>query len=96
MGLESAGRASQVLELLFSLERSSKFSWLIIGMNNGSNENSVVLKYVNVKNVRKIVRASQIVRLIIPIKRSSKWIVVVKTVVVVLKCVDVKKGQKKY
>lgn len=28
-------------------------------MNNGSNENSVVLKYVNVKNVRKIVRASQ-------------------------------------
>lgn len=65
-------------------------------MNNGSNENSVVLKYVNVKNVRKIVRASQIVRLIIPIKRSSKWIVVVKTVVVVLKCVDVKKGQKKY
>lgn len=65
-------------------------------MNNGSNENSVVLKYVNVKNVRKIVRTSQIVRLIIPIKRSSKWIVVVKTVVVVLKCVDVKKGQKKY
>lgn len=61
-----------MLELLFSLERSSKFSWLIIGMNNGSNENSVVLKYVNVKNVRKIVRASQIVRLIIPIKRSSK------------------------
>lgn len=59
-------------------------------MNNGSNENSVVLKYVNVKNVRKIVRVSQIARLIIPIKRSSKWRVVVKTVVVVLKYIDVK------
>lgn len=65
-------------------------------MNNGSNENSVVLKYVNVKNVRKIVKVSQTTRLIIPIKRSSKWMVVVKTVVVVLKCVDVKKCQKKY
>lgn len=63
---------SQVLELLFSLERSSKVSWLVIGMNNGSNENSVVLKYVNVKNVRKIVKVSQTTRLIIPIKRSSK------------------------
>lgn len=59
-------------------------------MNNGSNENNVVLKYVNVKNVRKIVRVGQVARLI-PIKRSSKWMVVVKTVVVVLKCVDVKK-----
>ena len=56
----------------------------------------VVLKYVNVKNVRKLGKASQISRLVIPIKRSSKWIVeVVKTVVVVLICVDVKKCQKK-
>lgn len=49
MGLESGGRGSQAVELLFSLERSSKFSWLIIGMNNGSNENIIVLKYVNGK-----------------------------------------------
>lgn len=56
----------------------------------------VVLKYVNVKNVRKLGKASHTSRLIIPIKRSSKWIVeVVKTVVVVLICVDVKKCQKK-
>lgn len=56
----------------------------------------VVLKYVNVKNVRKIVKVSQASRLIIPIKRSSKWMVeVVKTVVVVLRCVDVKKCQEK-
>lgn len=56
----------------------------------------VVLKYVNVKNVRKIVKVSHASRLIIPIKRSSKWMVeVVKTVVVVLRCVDVKKCQEK-
>lgn len=56
----------------------------------------VVLKYVNVKNVRKIVKMSQISILIIPIKRSSKWMVeVMKTVVVVLRCVDVEKCQEK-
>lgn len=43
-GPDSVGKASQVLELLFSLERSSKFSWLIIGMNNASNENSGCIK----------------------------------------------------
>lgn len=44
VGLETVGRASQALELLFSLERSSKFSWLIIGMNNASEENSCCIK----------------------------------------------------
>lgn len=44
VGLETLGRASQVLELLFSLERSSKFSWLIIGKNNASKENSCCIK----------------------------------------------------
>lgn len=34
-------------------------------------------------------------RLIIPIKRSSKWMVVVKIVVAVLKCVDVKENSLK-
>lgn len=56
----------------------------------------VALKYVNVKNVRKIVKVSQASRPIIPIKRSSKWMVeAVKTVVVLLRCVDVKKVRKK-
>lgn len=55
-------------------------------MNNGNNENSIVLKYVNVKNAA---------RLIILIKRSSKWMAVVKTVVAILKCVDVKENSLK-
>lgn len=60
-------------------------------MNNGSNENSIVLKYVNIKNVR----VGQAARLIIPIKRSSKWMVVVKIAVAVLKCIDVKENSLK-
>lgn len=38
----SGGKVSQALDFLFLLERSSKFSWLIIGMNNRSNENSCI------------------------------------------------------
>lgn len=60
-------------------------------MNNGSNENSIVLKYVNIKNVR----VGQAARIIIPIKRSSKWMVVVKIAVAVLKCIDVKENSLK-
>lgn len=55
----------------------------------------VVLKCISFKNVRNV-RTSQMARLFIPVKRSLKRTVeVVKTVGVVLRCVDVKKKSQK-